>query len=108
MTTAPESIFSKQGIWDILGRLAMIQADAEIEKVAIPEGTVRQLFAVLEARFPEVSLAIEEIPAGALTTDGIEWVLRATEDAVDGPGFLSGSCLTPYFPHRFCSVCTEI
>lgn len=83
MATAPESIFSKQGTPEILDRLAAIKADAEIEKVAIPGGTVRQLFAVLEARFPEVGPAIEEIPSGSLTADGIEWVLRATEDAID-------------------------
>jgi hypothetical protein len=91
MATDPVSIFSTVDTQNILDRLARIKVGAEIEKVAIPEGTVRQLFAVLEARLPEVGPAIEEIPAGDLTADGIEWVLRATEDAMDARNSFLGA-----------------
>lgn len=83
MATAPESIFSKQTPWDILARLAVIKIEAADFGAAVPEGTVRELFSVLEAQLPEIRLAIEEIPAGDLTADGIEWVLCAAEDAID-------------------------
>jgi hypothetical protein len=83
MEAAPKSIFANLAPQDILNRLAAIKVEAEIEKVEIPEGTVRELFMVLEAKLPEVGLAIEEIPAGDLTPDAIEEVLKATEAAID-------------------------
>ncbi len=83
MESAPKSIFANLAPQDILNRLATIKVEAEIEKVAIPEGTVHVLFMALEAKLPEVALAIEEIPAGRLTPDAIKDVLKAAEAALD-------------------------
>lgn len=83
MATAPESIFSKLGPWDILVRLADIGANAEIDGSAIPEATVHALLAALEVRHPEVRLAIEEMPSAPMTFTAIDAVIRAAEEAID-------------------------
>ncbi|KRF03242.1 hypothetical protein ASH00_15770 [Arthrobacter sp. Soil782] len=49
----------------------------------IQEAVVFELFKALEKKLPEVRLAINEMPPGELTSDGIEHVLLAADAAID-------------------------
>lgn len=81
MAAAPKSIFSTLRPWEILDRLATIRVAAEFG-AEIPEAIVQELFRVLERAIPEVRLALDEIPAGAMHFDNIESVIKAAENAL--------------------------
>lgn len=91
MEAEPKSIFAKLSMPGILMRLPTITVEADGFGVAIPEGTVRELFKALETKLPEVGPAINEIPSDPLIPATIENVIKAAETAIDAQiTFLDG------------------
>lgn len=69
--------------FEVFPRLPDLRLDALSEGRGLPEGTVIALLAALKAKLPEVAPGIDEVPAGRLTPEVLDAILRAGEAALE-------------------------